>query len=92
MVDGEENFRLKYQKINEARNSIYIANYDLDPNLRLIRGDNVLPSLQIHGLIASPCGSESLGSYTQNSVDGASDDFDYTLKSFDTKSKAKSRY
>jgi hypothetical protein len=38
----------------------------------------VLPSLQIHGLIASPCGSESLGSYTQNSV--ASDDFDYTLQ------------
>ena len=40
----------------------------------------MLPSLQIHGLIASPCGSESLGSYTQNSVDGASDDFDYTLQ------------
>ena len=32
MVDGEENFRLKYQKINEARNSIYIANYDNNYN------------------------------------------------------------
>ena len=59
MIEGEENFRLKYQKINEAKSSIYIANYDLDPNLRLIRGDTVPQSLQIHGLIASPCRSES---------------------------------
>jgi hypothetical protein len=59
MIDGEENFRLKYQKMNEAKSSIYIANYDLDPNLRLIRGDTISRSLQIHGLIASPCRSES---------------------------------
>ncbi|HZA07447.1 MAG TPA: hypothetical protein VE619_07070 [Nitrososphaeraceae archaeon] len=46
MIDGEENFRLKYQKTNEARNSIYIANYDLDPNLQLIRGDTIPQSFQ----------------------------------------------
>jgi hypothetical protein len=59
IVDGEENFRLKYQKMSEAKSSIYIANYDLDPNLRLLRGDTVPQSLEIHGLIASPCRSES---------------------------------
>jgi hypothetical protein len=53
MIDGEENFRLKYQKMNETKSSIYIANYDLDPNLQLIRGDTISRSLQIHGLIAS---------------------------------------
>jgi hypothetical protein len=50
MIDREENFRLKYQKMNEARNSIYVANYDLDPNLRLIRGDIIPRPLQIHGI------------------------------------------
>jgi hypothetical protein len=59
MVDGEEIFRLKYQKMSEAKSSIYIANYDLDPNLRLLRGNTTPQSLEIHGLIASPCRSES---------------------------------
>jgi hypothetical protein len=71
LIDGEENFRLKYQKMNEARNSIYVANYDLDPNLRLIRGDIIPRPLQIHGLIASPCGSESLESNIKNATSGA---------------------
>jgi hypothetical protein len=77
MIDGEENFRLKYQKISEARNSIYIANYDLDPNLRLIRGDSIPRSLQVHGLIASPCRSESLAANTNNSTSGISDSITY---------------
>jgi phosphatidylserine/phosphatidylglycerophosphate/cardiolipin synthase-like enzyme len=80
MVDGEENFRLKYQKMSEAKSSIYVANYDLDPNLQLIRRDAIPQSARTHGLIASPCRSQSLESYTQNSVDGATDDFDYTLQ------------
>ena len=81
MVDGEENFRLKFRKMSEAKSSIYIANYDLDPNLQLIRRDTRPQSLLIHGLIASPCRSQSLESYTQNSGDGATeDDFDYTLQ------------
>jgi phosphatidylserine/phosphatidylglycerophosphate/cardiolipin synthase-like enzyme len=89
MIDAEENFKLKYQKINEARNSIYIANYDLDPKLRLIRGDIMPESLQIHGLIASPCGSESLESKIKNSTsstgdgsifDSLHDDDEYTLQ------------
>jgi hypothetical protein len=80
MVDGEENFRLKYQKMSEAKSSIYVANYDLDPNLQLIRRGTIPQSARTHGLIASPCRSQSLESYTQNSVDGATDDFDYTLQ------------
>jgi len=59
MIDGEENFRLKYQKMNEAKSPIYIANYDLDPNLRLIRGGSISWSIQMHDSIAFPCRSES---------------------------------
>jgi hypothetical protein len=100
MIDGEENFRLKYQKMNEAKKQ-FIANYDLDPNLRLIRGDAMPRSLQIHGLIASLCGSESLESNAKNSTSGIGDSSIYdsfhdgdlhSSKSFDKKSKTKSRY
>jgi phosphatidylserine/phosphatidylglycerophosphate/cardiolipin synthase-like enzyme len=84
MVDGEENFRLKYQKMSEAKSSIYIANYDLDPSLRLIREDIIPSSFQIHGLISSPCRSESLAANIDNSASGSSDalhdDGDYTLR------------
>jgi phosphatidylserine/phosphatidylglycerophosphate/cardiolipin synthase-like enzyme len=89
IIDGEENFRLKYQKMNEAKSSIYIANYDLDPNLQLIRRDTILRSLQIHGLIASSCGSESLESNIDSSTSDTSDydslhhgddEKDYTLQ------------
>jgi hypothetical protein len=84
MIDGDENFRLKYQKMIEARNSIYMANYDLDPNLRLIRGDAIPQSLQIHGLIASPCGSEYNAKNSTSGVNVSSllddDDGDYTLQ------------
>jgi len=52
MVDGEENFRLIYQKMNEAKNSLYIANYDLDPGLELVRGDVSSRSFQITDLVA----------------------------------------
>jgi phosphatidylserine/phosphatidylglycerophosphate/cardiolipin synthase-like enzyme len=77
MIDGEENFRLKYQKMNEAKSSIYIANYDLDPNLQLIRRDTMPRSLQIHGLIASPCRSESLEFNIDNSTSDTSDSSAY---------------
>jgi phosphatidylserine/phosphatidylglycerophosphate/cardiolipin synthase-like enzyme len=83
MIDGEENFRVKYQKINEAKLSIYIANYDLDPTLRLIRGDAVPQSLQIHSLIASACGSEdNAKNSTSGGVSSLLDDDgdDYTLQ------------
>jgi phosphatidylserine/phosphatidylglycerophosphate/cardiolipin synthase-like enzyme len=67
MIDGEENFRLIYQKMSEAKNSIYIANYDLDPNLQLIRSDALSRSIQITDLIASACTSESLLSQSSSS-------------------------
>ena len=66
MIDGEENFRLKYQKMNEAKSSIYIANYDLDPDLLLIRGDTIPQSFQNSDLVASSCSSEPL---TSNNMD-----------------------
>ena len=68
--------------MNEARNSIYIANYDLDPNLRLIRGDTIPHSLQIHGLIASPCGSESNAKNSTRGVNDSSllDEGEYSLQ------------
>jgi len=81
MVDGEENYRLKYQKMSEAKSSIYIANYDLDPNLRLLRGDTVPQSLEIHDLIASPCRSESSdcdGSLHHDDDDDDDDGYDNT--------------
>jgi phosphatidylserine/phosphatidylglycerophosphate/cardiolipin synthase-like enzyme len=80
MIDGEENFRLKYQKMNEAKSSIYIANYDLDPNLRLIRGDSISRSIQMHDSIASPCRSES-SDYGGSLHHGDSDDHaEYSLQ------------
>ena len=51
MIEGEENFRLKYQKMNEAKSSIYIANYDLDPNLQLIRGDTISREISLSSSI-----------------------------------------
>jgi phosphatidylserine/phosphatidylglycerophosphate/cardiolipin synthase-like enzyme len=66
--------------MNEAKSSIYIANYDLDPNLRLIRGDTIPQSLEIHDLIASPCRSESVDS-DGSLYHGDSDDHaEYTLQ------------
>jgi hypothetical protein len=38
-IDGQETFKLIYDEINRAHNSIYIAGYDLDPSLRFIRGE-----------------------------------------------------
>jgi phosphatidylserine/phosphatidylglycerophosphate/cardiolipin synthase-like enzyme len=57
-IDGQENLRLMYEKMRQAKSSIYIANYDLDPDLSLVRGD--LQSFHIFDLVASPCRSESL--------------------------------
>jgi phosphatidylserine/phosphatidylglycerophosphate/cardiolipin synthase-like enzyme len=58
-IDGQENFRLMYEKMLQAKNSIYIANYDLDPELRLIRGKGDPQSFQMSDFIVSPCLSES---------------------------------
>ena len=58
-IDGQQNFRLVYEKIKEAKKSIYILNYDLDPDLRLIRDENGLQSLRITDLVASRCNPES---------------------------------
>ena len=57
-IDGQENLRLMYEKMRQAKSSIYIANYDLDPDLSLVRGDP--QSFHIFDLVASPCRSESL--------------------------------
>lgn len=64
-IDGQENLRLMYEKMRQAKSSIYIANYDLDPDLSLVRGD--LRSFHIFDLVASPCRSESL--ITSNNSD-----------------------
>jgi hypothetical protein len=50
-----------YEKMRQAKSSIYIANYDLDPDLQLIRGDT--QSFQISDLVTSPCLSESSITY-----------------------------
>jgi phosphatidylserine/phosphatidylglycerophosphate/cardiolipin synthase-like enzyme len=60
-IDGQQNFKLMYEKMRQAKSSIYIANYDLDPDLQLIRGDT--QSFQISDLVASPCLSESSITY-----------------------------
>jgi hypothetical protein len=36
-VDGQQIIGLTYDKMREAKSSIWIANYDLDPDLCLIR-------------------------------------------------------
>jgi phosphatidylserine/phosphatidylglycerophosphate/cardiolipin synthase-like enzyme len=63
-IDGEENFRLMYEKMRQAKSSIYIANYDLDPDLPLVRGD---PRSFQFNLVSSTCKSEQL--MTTNSHD-----------------------
>ena len=42
--------------------TLYISNYDLDPDLQLTRGDALLQSFQITDLFASSCTSELLSS------------------------------
>ena len=74
MIDGEENFRLIYQKMNEAKNSIYIANYDLDPELQLVRGDassQSFQSFQITDLVSSCTESLSSSSTITSGLDSA---------------------
>ena len=39
-VDGQETFRLMYEKIHHAKTCVYIANYDLDPALRFVRNSD----------------------------------------------------
>ncbi|HET7148578.1 MAG TPA: phospholipase D family protein [Candidatus Nitrosopolaris sp.] len=39
-IDGQETFALMYERIFKAKTSILIANYELDPRLRFVRGDS----------------------------------------------------
>jgi len=39
-IDGQQIMGLIYHEIREAKSSIWIANYDLDPDLCLIREDD----------------------------------------------------
>ncbi|HEU4605134.1 MAG TPA: phosphatidylserine/phosphatidylglycerophosphate/cardiolipin synthase family protein [Nitrososphaera sp.] len=39
-VDGQETFKLMYEKIHQAKTCVYIANYDLDPALRFVRNSD----------------------------------------------------
>jgi hypothetical protein len=62
-IDGEEVFKLIYDKIIEAKTCIYIANYDLDPRLQFVREqgrENSSPKLNSAQdyLIRSPCITE----------------------------------
>lgn len=41
-VDGQETFKLMYEKIHLAKTSVHIANYDLDPALKFVRNSDVL--------------------------------------------------
>ncbi|MBV9176292.1 MAG: hypothetical protein JO327_10135 [Nitrososphaeraceae archaeon] len=77
-IDGQQNFRLVYEKIKEAKKSIYILNYDLDPDLRLIREGNALQSLWITDLVASRCKPESssIGSEEDTSNSNRSSSYD----------------
>ena len=57
-IDGEETFKLMYEKFIQAKSCIYIANYDLDPRLRFVRGEEE-PSSKLNSasnnLIRSSC-------------------------------------
>ena len=66
-IDGQQNFKLMYEKMRQAKSSIYIANYDLDPDLQPLRGDT--QSFQISDLVASPCLSESSITYDESNND-----------------------
>src|SRR5581483_8745605 len=39
-VDGQETFKLMYDKIHQSNTCVYIANYDLDPALRFVRNSD----------------------------------------------------
>jgi phosphatidylserine/phosphatidylglycerophosphate/cardiolipin synthase-like enzyme len=68
-IDGQQNFRLMYETMRQAKSSIYIANYDLDPDLQLIRGGGGggdKQSFQISDLVSSPCISESSITYGES--------------------------
>jgi phosphatidylserine/phosphatidylglycerophosphate/cardiolipin synthase-like enzyme len=56
-IDGEETFKLMYEKFIQAKSCIYIANYDLDPRLRFVRGEEEPSKLNSasNNLIRSPC-------------------------------------
>src|SRR5690242_13424376 len=60
-IDGEETFKLMYEKFIQAKSCIYIANYDLDPRLRFVRGEEE-PSSKLNSasnnFIRSPCRSD----------------------------------
>jgi phosphatidylserine/phosphatidylglycerophosphate/cardiolipin synthase-like enzyme len=53
-VDGQETFRLIYEKIHQAKTCIYIANYDLDPALRFVRKSDPLAGRTGHHHEAYP--------------------------------------
>jgi len=63
-VDGQEIMRLIYEKMREAKTSIWIANYDLDPDLSLVRENDLQQQprrqkSQKSDLVTSSCISES---------------------------------
>lgn len=73
-IDGEETFKLIYDKIIEAKTCIYIANYDLDPRLQFVREqgrENSSPKLNSNPdyLIRSPCITEESIAINNNNDD-----------------------
>lgn len=58
-IDGQETFTLMYEKIFKAKTNILIANYELDPRLRFIRGDSQSSLFINNNLSGSPSGITS---------------------------------
>ena len=61
-IDGRQIMGLIYEKMKQAKSSIWIANYDLDPDICLVRGVENQQfcehSFHASDLVTSPCQSE----------------------------------
>src|SRR5688500_2909643 len=53
-IDGQETFKLMYDRMHQAKTCIYIANYDLDPALRFVRNSDKPAAYEDHEHEAYP--------------------------------------
>jgi phosphatidylserine/phosphatidylglycerophosphate/cardiolipin synthase-like enzyme len=84
-IDGQQIMGLVYEKMKEAKSSIWITNYDLDPDICLVReGANQQycnNSFHISDLVTSSCQSESdVKDNTIRNVSGPNDNLDNICK------------
>jgi phosphatidylserine/phosphatidylglycerophosphate/cardiolipin synthase-like enzyme len=70
IVDGEETFKLIYEAINQAKSSIFVAGYDLDPYLNFVResGDDTTNTHNINATAAANKPSNRSGSKSSRYV------------------------